>query len=107
MFDLNQMKNYSKGTVLNSIFESREENIYTLTDYDKKKINELIKNNSSYEEVLELIDKLSKDKEENTEIKETLESYIDSINIIGAYESEKYYKIRILRCNIFDIRMCE
>ena len=34
------------------------------------------------------------------------ECRIDKINIVGAYENENFYKIRIFRCNHFGIRMC-
>ena len=28
-----------------------------------------------------------------------VDSYIDRVNVIGSYENEKFYKIRICRCN--------
>lgn len=29
----------------------------------------------------------------NSKVKDSLESYIDKVNIIGSYENEKFYKI--------------
>lgn len=56
-------------------------------------------------EVEELKDKvnheLTKDK-----FKNSLESYIDGINIVSAYENEKFYKIRIYGWCKINIRMC-
>lgn len=67
-------ENDNKGSVLNILFESREE--------------------------------LSKTPQSLENVKNSLDSYIDKINIIGAYENEKFYKIRFFRCNEFDTGMC-
>lgn len=93
-------------TVLNTLFECREENLYTLTERDKEKIATLTKDNDSYEKLFSIIEKLPHTREDLENIRNSLDSYIDRINIVGAYENEKFYKIRILRCNQFDIRMC-
>lgn len=94
-----------RENVLNTLFECREENLYTLTEKDKERIMALTKDNDSYEKLFSIIEKLPHTQEDLESIKNSLDSYIDRINIIGAYENGNFYKIRIFRCNKFDIRM--
>ena len=77
-----------KPSVLNDLFVSREENICALTEFDKKRIKELTKDNNTYQMLLDKLDDISKAK-----VKDSLESYIDKVNVIGSYENEKFYKI--------------
>lgn len=95
-----------KETVLNTLFECREENMYALTEKDKEKIATLTKDNDSYEKLFSIIEKLPHTQADLENVRDSLDSYIDRINIIGAYENENFYKTRIFRCNKFDIRMC-
>lgn len=92
--------------VLYNLFESRETNLYVLTEEDKKKIENLTKNNDSYEKLFNIIEELSCDANKLEKIRDSLDSYIDRINIASSYENEKFYKIRIFRCNKFDFGMC-
>ena len=92
-------------SVLTILFESREENLYSLTEKDKEKIKNLTKNNDSYEKLFGILEDLSNTPQNLEKIRNSLDSYIDKINIIGAYENEKFYKIRIFRCSKFNIRM--
>lgn len=87
--------NNENNTILNVLFESREENICVITKEDKKKIKELIKDNDKYEKVLEFLDDATNDNVTKDKIKNSLESYIDGMNIISAYENQKFYEIRI------------
>ena len=41
-------ENDNKGSVLTTLFESREENLYALDEKDKEKIKNLTKNNDNY-----------------------------------------------------------
>lgn len=95
----------NKHSVLNDLFVSREENICAITEIDKKRIKELTKNNDTYQMLLDKLDKLSNNDIAESKVKDSLESYIDKVNIIGAYENEKFYKIRIFRCDKFNPRM--
>lgn len=79
--------------VLDYLFESREENLCALTEKDKQKIKSLTKNNDSYDKLFEIIEDLSNNSEKLEEVRDSLDSYIDKINIIGAYENQKFYKI--------------
>lgn len=88
MFDLSKKNEDLKSNVLDELFECREENVCAITKYDREKIDELTKDNKAKDTV-----------------KNSLESYIDSINIVGVYENEKFYKIRIFRCYKFNNRM--
>ncbi len=73
-----------------------EENLCVITETDKKKLKELIKDNDTYQMSLANIDALSDDDKIKDKVKDSLDSYIDRINVIGSYENEKFYKIRIL-----------
>ena len=83
----------NEQSVLNQLFVSKEENICALTEYDKKRIKELTKNNDTYQMLLDKLDELSNDDIAKAKVKDSLESYIDKVNIIGSYENEKFYKI--------------
>ncbi len=98
--------NSEKNTILNVLFMSREENICVITKEDKKKIKELIKDNDKYEKVLEFLDDATNDNLIKDKIKNSLESYIDGINIVSAYENQKFYEIRIYGWCKTNIRMC-
>ena len=45
-----------KETVLNTLFECREENLYALTEKDKERIATLTKDNDSYEKLFTIIE---------------------------------------------------
>ena len=95
MFDLDE----KSKTVLDELFEFKEESLCAITKQDKEKIRELVKDNDTYQMLIDKLDFISDDDKEKEKIKNSLESYIDRVNIIGAYENEKFYKIRICRCN--------
>lgn len=95
-----------KETVLNTLFECREENLYALTDTDKERIATLTKDNDSYEKLFSIIENLPHTEQDLEEMKNSLDSYIDKINIVGAYENKKFYQIRIFRCHELGTRMC-
>lgn len=82
-----------ESNILNDLFVSREENICALTEIDKKRIKELTKNNDTYQMLLDKLDELSNDDIAKAKVKDSLESYIDKVNIISSYENEKFYKI--------------
>lgn len=100
-------ENDNKGSVLTTLFESKEEKLYALNEMDKEKIKNLTKNNDSYEKLFAILEDLLNSPNSLEKVRNSLDSYIDKINIIGAYENEKFYKIRIFRCSKFNIRMCE
>lgn len=83
----------SKKEVLDNLFESRETNLYALTEEDKKKIENLTKNNDTYEKLFNIIKELSSDTNKLEKVRDSLDSYIDRINIASSYENEKFYKI--------------
>ena len=91
--------------VLENLFEGREEELCALTEIDRQKLKGLTRNNDSYDKLFAIIKDLSNNSEKLEEVRNSLDSYIDKINIIGAYENEKFYKIRILRRNKFNFRM--
>lgn len=102
MFDLSKKNEDLKFNVLDELFECREENVCAITKYDREKMDELTKDNDNYKMLIEFLDETIKDNKAKDTVKNILESYIDSINIVGAYENEKFYKIRIFRCYKFN-----
>ncbi len=99
------MKTLKKNEVLDLLFGSREKNLYFLNEKDKEKIKNLTKNNDSYEKLFGILEGLSNTLQNLEKVRNSLNSYIDKINITGVYENEKFYKIRIFRCNKFSARM--
>ena len=83
----------NEQSVLNQLFVSKEENICALNEYDKKRIKELTKDNDTYQMLLDKLEDLSDDDISKSKIKDSLESYIDKVNVIGSYGNEKFYKI--------------
>lgn len=83
----------NEQSVLNQLFVSKEENICALNEYDKKRIKELTKDNDTYQMLLDKLEDLSSDDISKSKVKDSLESYIDKVNVIGSYENEKFYKI--------------
>lgn len=83
----------NEQSVLNQLFVSKEENICALNEYDTKKIKELTKDNDTYQMLLDKLEDLSDDDISKSKVKDSLESYIDKVNVIGSYENEKFYKI--------------
>lgn len=80
-------------TVLDELFKSREENLCAISESDKEKIKRLVTKNDTYKMLLDKIDKLSDDEKAKQLVKDSLDSYIDRINVIGSYENEKFYSI--------------
>ena len=76
-----------KSSVLNDLFVSREENICALTEYDNKRIKELTKENDTYQMLLDKLEELSNDDISKSKVKDSLESYIDKVNVIYCYSS--------------------
>lgn len=103
MFNLNERG--KEETILDELFECREENLCVITETDKKRLKELIKDNDTYQILLANVDALSDDDTIKDKVKDSLDSYIDRVNVIGSYENEKFYKIRICRCNEFSTRL--
>lgn len=83
----------NEQSVLNQLFVSKEENLCALNEYDKKRIKELTKDNDTYQMLLDKLEDLSDDDISKSKVKDSLESYIDKVNVIGSYENEKFYKI--------------
>lgn len=83
----------NESNILNDLFVSREENICAITEIDKKRIKELTKNNDTYQMLLDKLDELSNNDIAKVKVRDSLESYIDKVNVVGSYENEKFYKI--------------
>ena len=73
--------------VLNNLFESRESNLYVLTEMDKKQIENLTKDNDTYEKLFNIIKELSDDAKKLNKVRDSLDSYIDRINIAVSFEN--------------------
>lgn len=62
--------------ILNNLFESRESNLYVLTEMDKKQIENLTKDNDTYEKLFNIIEELSDDTKKLDKVRDSLDSYI-------------------------------
>ena len=82
----------NEQSILNQLFVSKEENICAFNEYDKRRIKELTKDNDTYQMLLDKLEDLSDDDISKSKVKDSLESYIDKVNVIGSYENEKFYK---------------
>lgn len=83
----------NEQSILNQLFVSKEENICALNEYDKRRIKELTKDNDTYQMLLDKLEDLPDDDISKAKVKDSLESYIDKVNVIGSYENKKFYKI--------------
>lgn len=83
----------NEQSILNQLFVSKGENICAFNEYDKRRIKELTKDNDTYQMLLDKLEDLSDDDISKSKVKDSLESYIDKVNVIGSYENEKFYKI--------------
>lgn len=83
----------NEQSVLNQLFVSREENLCALNEYEKKRIKKLTKGNDTYQMLLDKLEEISNDDISKAKVRDSIESYIDKVNIIGSYENEKFYKI--------------
>ena len=83
----------NEQSILNQLFVSKEENICAFNEYDKRRIKEITKDNDTYQMLLDKLEDLSDDDISKSKVKDSLESYIDKVNVIGSYENEKFYKI--------------
>lgn len=62
----------SKKSVLNTLFECREENLYSLPENDKERMATLTKNNASYEKLFNIIEKLPHTQEDLENVRNSL-----------------------------------
>lgn len=68
---------------------------------DREKIDELIKDNDSYQMLIVFLDEAIKDNKAKDIVKNSLESYIDSINIVGADEQNVSKKAKTIIAILF------
>lgn len=60
--------------------------IFPTKEY-KKEVEEYL------QEFLDKLEDISTDDISRSKVRDSLESYIDKVNVIGSYENEKFYKI--------------
>ena len=80
--------------LLDIIYEDRCEKLSKITIEDKKNINNLLETkNKAYEHIDIAINNVPNGFVETRKmIKESIENYLDVLNLIGSYENEKFYK---------------
>lgn len=64
MFDLNE----KSKTVLDELFEFKEENLCVITKQDKEKIKELVKDNDTYQMLIDKLDLISNNDKEKDRV---------------------------------------
>lgn len=82
--------NFNNISLLNELFEKREDNIYRITEQEKD-LNK--KQAQNYSKMYNAIDNIPEAFTETIKgIKESIETYLDSLSATQAMENEKFYK---------------
>lgn len=89
-----EISDFVNNSIIEKIYQEREDALYQYTDIDNKKINEITKQNPiTYEKLLLAIENLPPHFNNTREfILERLEGYIERQNCLNAYDNEKFYK---------------
>lgn len=98
MLKIKDIEEYVKNTMLDTIFEEREDEIYKESKNDNERISQITEKYSiDYDKLIVTIKNLPPHFRNTREsIIKALEEYLMRENLIMAYENEKFYKVRIL-----------
>lgn len=93
MTEIKELDYIVNNSILNKIFESREEDLCSLSEKDKKSLKEILSKSKSFKDVLSAIDNIPECFIETRKlITDAVEEHVDKINLEKAYENEKFYK---------------
>lgn len=94
MVKINDLTSILDDDLLDIIYEERCEKLSTITIMDRKIINSLLENRKkAYEDINIAINNIPNAFVGTKKmIKDSVEDYLEIINLIGSYESEKFYK---------------
>ena len=94
MVKIRDLENILSDNLLNDIYEQRCEKISTITKEDGKNIKDLLEDkNKAYEFIDIAINNVPNAFVETRKmIKESVEGYLNVLNLIVSYENEKFYK---------------
>ena len=89
-----EISDFANNSLIEKIYQEREDSLYQHTALDNEKIKEINKQNPiSYENLLSAIENLPPHFNNTREfILERLEGYIDRQNCLVAYDNKKFYK---------------
>lgn len=94
MVRINDLSSVLNDDLLDIIYEDRCEKLSEITIEDQKNINNLLETkNKAYENIDIAINNVPNGFVETRKmIKESIENYLNVLNLIGSYENEKFYK---------------
>lgn len=94
MVKINDLSDVLNDDLLDVIYEGRCENLSETTIKDRKNINSLLESKKiAYEHIDIAINNVPNAFVETRKmIKESIEGYLNILNLIGSYENEKFYK---------------
>lgn len=82
-------------SIIEYLYEAREEKLSILTKLDKSNMKDLINTRKiGYEEILKVIEELPECNKEA--IKEKIDEQIENINYINSYNNQKFYKCGVI-----------
>ena len=92
MLSYEGLKSFQKECVIDAWFNARVEDLYTLNEIDKKKLETMTKKEGRYQDIENEISRLIKENDRKRILKKIDEYYSKLVNI-GDYENEKFYKV--------------
>lgn len=92
MLSCEELKSFQKESVIDAWFNARVEDLYTLNEIDKKKLEAMTKKEGRYQDIENEISRLIKENDRKRILKKIDEYYSKLVNI-GDYENEKFYKV--------------
>ena len=106
MLKIKDIEEYIEDSMLDTIFNEREDEVYRKTQKDNERISKITEKYSiDYDRLISIIKALLPHFKNTREtIIKALEEYLMRENLIMAYENEKSYKTRILWWNKNNIR---
>ena len=106
MLKIKDIEEYIEDSMLDTIFNEREDEVYRKTQKDNEAISKRTEKYSiDYDRLINIIKALPPHFKNTREtIIKALEEYLMRENLIMAYENEKFYKTRILWWNKNNIR---
>lgn len=95
MVKITNIKKLMSGSMLNEIFEKREDSINSITQEEKAEIQDLLlEKKNDYANILIAINNIPNAfVETRQKIKESVDTHLEVTNFIHGYDNEKFYKI--------------
>lgn len=95
MVTITNIKKLMSESMLNEVFEKREDSIATVTQEEMAEIKDLLQTKKNdYENILIAMNNIPNAfAETKQQIEENINTHLETISFIHSYDNEKYYKI--------------